>query len=128
MAINEITTAELIEKVNRERRENPPQMPSAEARMEKAKRALRRHQKNGPALLLDAVDYRLRQVDPNSDPWTVIKRMANAHNNPAYESAYLGVKSLQEDAERDGRYHQEDWELSCEIAEIILYMLERDCA
>ncbi|MYC33369.1 MAG: hypothetical protein F4X64_09360 [Chloroflexi bacterium] len=128
MANPEMTVAELIEKVNRERRENPPQMPSAEAMIEKAKRALRRHQKNGPALLLDAVDYRLRQVDPKSDPWTVIKRMAKAHNNPAYESAYLGVQSLQEDAKRDGRYHQEDWELSCETAEIILYMLERDCA
>ena len=128
MANTEMTVAELIEKINRERRENPPQMPSAAAMIEDAKRALRRQQKNGPALLLAAVDYRIRQIDPDSDPWTVIKRVAKAQSNPAYESAYLGVKSLQEDADRDGRYHQEDWESSYEIAEIILFMLERDCA
>ena len=123
MAINEMTTAELIEKVNLERRENPPQMPSAEAMIEKAKRALRRRQKNGPALLLEAVNYRIREVDPKSEPWVVVKRLAKAHNHSGIESAYWGVVELKEEFDRYGRYDREDAEFRYELGEIVLSLL-----
>ena len=124
MAINEMTTAELIEKVNLARRENPPQMPSAEAMIEDAKRALCRQQKNGPALLLAAVDYRIRQIDPDSDPWTVIKRVAKARNHSGIESAYWGVAQLKEEFDQYGRYDKEEAELGYELGEIVLSLLD----
>lgn len=124
MANTEMTVAELIEKINRERRENPPRMPSAEAMIEKAKRALRRRQKNGPALLLEAVNYRIREVDPESDPWVVVKRLAKVHNHSGVESAYWGVVELKEESDRYGRYDKEDAEFRYELGEIVLSLLD----
>lgn len=123
MANTEMTAAELIEKVNRERRENPPMMPSAEAMIEKAKRALRRRQKNGPALLLEAVNYRIREVDPESDPWVVVKRLAKAQNHSGIEAAYCGVVELKEEFDQYGRYDKEDAEFRYELGEIVLSLL-----
>lgn len=123
MANTEMTVAELIEKVNRERRENPPQMPSAEAMIEQAKVALRREQQDGPALLLAAVNYRIREVDPESDPWTVIKRVAKARNHRGIEASYSAVVELKEEADRDGVYDCEEAELCYELGEIVLSML-----
>lgn len=124
MADTEMTVAELLAKVKRERRESPPQMPSAEAMIEKAKRALRRRQKNGPSLLLDAVNYRIRQVDPESDPWVVLRRVAKARNHSGIESAYWGVVELKEEFDRYGHYDKEDAEFRYELGEIVLSLLD----
>ena len=124
MADTEMTVAELIERVNRERRDNPPRMPSAEAMIEKAKRALRRNQKNGPTLLLEAVNYGLREIDPDSDPWVVVKRVAKSRNHSGIEGAYLGVVELKKESDRYGRYDKEDAEFRYELGEVVLALLD----
>ena len=118
-----MTTAELMARIKAERRENPPRMPSAEALMEKAKRAHRRKQKNAPKLLLAALDYRIRELHPDVDPWTAAQRIAKARNSVAFESGYWGVMTLEQDARKNGYYDAEDWEITHEIAEIVLDML-----
>lgn len=119
-----ITTAELLDQVKRERRENPPAMPSAEALVEKARKALRRKQKNGPGLLLEAVNYRIREIEPDcADWWAAAQRIAKARNEIGIEAGYRGLMWLKWDADRDGYYHKEDAELGYEIAEILLHML-----
>ncbi len=124
-----ITTTQLLAKVKRERQENPPTMPSAEALMEKAKKALRRKQKNGPRLLLEAVNYRIHEIEPDcADYWAAAQRIAKTRNEGAIEAGYWGVNQFKKDADRNGRYHKEDAELGYEIGEILLHMLgpERD--
>ena len=120
-----ITTTELLQKVKRERQENPPTMPSAEALIEKVKKALRRQQKNGPRLLLEAVNYRIRELEPgcNDDYWAAAQRIAKACNEGGIEAGYRGLMWLKWDADRDGYYNREDGEISYEAAEILLYML-----
>ncbi len=119
-----ITTTQLLAKVKRERQENPPTMPSAEALMEKAKKALRRKQKNGPRLLLEAVNYRIHEIEPDcADYWAAAQRIAKTRNEIGIEAGYRGLMWLQWDADRDGYYNREDGEISYEAAEILLYML-----
>ena len=120
-----ITTTALLQKVKRERQENPPTMPSAEALIEKARKALRRQQKNGPRLLLEAVNYRIRELEPGCDDdyWAAAQRIAIARNEGGIEAGYWGVNQFKKDADRNGRYHQEDAQLGYEIGEILLHML-----
>ena len=120
-----ITTTQLLAKVKQERQANPPTMPSAEALMEKAKKALRRKQKNGPRLLLEAVNYRIREIEPDCDDdyWAAAQRIAKTRNEGAIEAGYWGVKQLKADADRNGFYHKEDADLGYEIGEILLHML-----
>ena len=94
MTDTETTVAEFFERLKRERRANPPQMPSAEAMIERAKKALRREQKNGPSLLLDAVNYRIRQIDADSDPWAVINFVSDARKHDGIASSYSAVVEL----------------------------------
>ena len=124
-----ITTTQLLEKVKRERQENPPTMPSAEALMEKAKKALRRKQKNGPRLLLEAVNYRIHELEPDcSDYWAAAQRIAKTRNEIGIEAGYRGLMIMKSAADRNGFYYKEDAELLYETAEIVLHMLgpERD--
>ena len=119
-----ITTTQLLDQVQRERRANPPEMPSAEALIEKAKKALRRKQKNGPQLLLDAVNYRIRELEPDCDDyWAAAQHLAKARNEGGIEAGYRGLMWLKWDADREGYYHKEDAEMSYNAAEILLYML-----
>ena len=119
-----ITTTQLLDQVQRERQANPPAMPSAEALMEKARKALRRKQKNGPQLLLDAVNYRIRELAPDCDDfWAAAQHLAKTRNEGGIEAGYWGIKRFKADADRDGRYHKEDAELLYETAEIVLRML-----
>ena len=120
-----ITTTQLLDQVKRERLENPPAMPSAEALLERAKKALRRKQKNGPQLLLDAVNYRIRELAPDGgdDFWETAQQLAKTRNEGAIEAGYWGVKMFKQDADRNGIYHKEDAQLGYEIGEILLHML-----
>ena len=120
-----ITTTQLLYQVKRERRENPPAMPSAEALLEKAKKALRRKQKNGPRLLLEAVNYRIRELAPDcgDDFWAAAQQLAKTRNEGAIEAGYWGVMMFKKDADRNGIYHKEDAEMLYETAEIVLRML-----
>lgn len=119
-----LTVIELLEKTRRERRENPPAMPSAEALIEKARKALRRKQKNGPPLLLEAVDYRIRELEPDcADPWLAVQQIAKKRSIAGIEAGYRGLMLLKEDVDRDGYYSSEVGEASYEAAEVLLHIL-----
>ena len=122
-----ITTAQLLDKVKRERRESPPEMPSAEALIEKAREALRRRQKNGPRLLLEAVDYRIRELEPDcADPWLAAQQIAKKRSLPGIEAGYRGVMLLKGDVDRDGHYDSAVGRASYEAAEVLLYILSSE--
>ena len=119
-----ITTTQLLDQVQRERRANPPAMPSAEALIEKARKALRRKQKNGPQLLLDAVNYRIRELAPDcTDYWETAQHLAKTRNEGGIEAGYRGLMWLKWDADREGYYHKDDAQQGYEIGEILLHML-----
>ena len=97
---------------------------AAEARLERARKALRRRQKNGPRLLLEAVDYRIRELEPDcADLWAAARRIAKARGKIGIEGGYRGLMLLKADADRNGYYHKEDAELLYETAEAVLRML-----
>ena len=120
-----ITTTQLLDQVKRERQANPPTMPSAEALMEKARKALRRKQKNGPQLLLDAVNYRIRELEPDcgDDYWETAQHLAKTRNEGAIEAGYRGLMILKADADRNGYYDKEDAELIYDTAAAVMRML-----
>ena len=122
-----ITTAQLLDKVKRERLENPPEMPSAEALIEKDREALRRRQKNGPRLLLEAVDCRIRELEADcADPWLAAQRIAKKRSLPGIEAGYRGVMLLKGDVDRDGYYDSAVGRASYEAAEVLLYILSNE--
>ena len=55
-----------------------------------------------PRLLLDAVDHRIQEIDPDGDPWEASQRMAKEKNNDGIEGGYWGVMVLEEDFQREG--------------------------
>ena len=122
-----ITTTQLLAKVKRERQENPPTMPSAEALMEKAKKALRRKQKNGPRLLLEAVNYRIHELEPDcADYWAAAQRIAKTRNKISIEGGYQGLMIMKAAADRNGYYDKEDAELLYDTATAVLRMLDSE--
>ena len=122
-----ITTTELLDQVQHERRANPPAMPSAEALIEKARKALRRKQKNGPQLLLDAVNYRIRELEPDcGDYWAAAQHLAKTRNEGGIEGGYRGLMILKADADRNGYYDKEDAELLYDTATAVLSMLDSE--
>ena len=128
MANTEVTVAEFFDNLKRQRRADPPQMPSAAAMIELAKKALRREQKNGPALLLDAVNYRIGEIAPGADPWTVINRVAKARQHSGIASSYSAVLELKAEADQHGGYDREDADLCYELGEIVLSLLDEHYA
>lgn len=97
---------------------------AAKARLERARKALRRKQKNGPRLLLEAVDCRIRELEPDcADLWAAARRIAKARGKIGIEGGYRGLMLLKADADRNGYYHKEDAELLYETAEAVLRML-----
>ena len=123
-----ITTTQLLDQVKRERQANPPAMPSAEALLEKAKKALRRKQKNGPRLLLEAVNYRIRELAPDcgDDFWETAQQLAKTRNEGAIEAGYRGLMILKADADRNGYYDKEDAELIYDTAAAVMRMLAKE--
>ena len=102
--------------------------PYAITLLEVAKKAHLNGQDNAPRLLLDAVDHRIREIDPDSDPWEAAQRMAKEKNNEGLRGGYWGVMVLEEDFQREGRYHPDDWQLSYDIAEILICILDLEYA
>lgn len=122
-----ITTTQLLDQVQRERQANPPAMPSAEALIEKARKALRRKQKNGPQLLLNAVNYRIRELEPDcADFWAAAQHLAKTRNEGGIEGGYRGLMILKADADRNGYYDKEDAELLYDTAVAVLSMLDTE--
>ena len=122
-----ITATQLLHLVQQERRENPPAMPSAEALIEKARKALRRKQKNGPQLLLDAVNYRIRELEPDCDDfWAAAQHLAKIRNKGGIEGGYCGLMILKAAADRNGFYDKEDAELLYDTATAVLSMLNSE--
>ena len=94
---------------------------AAEARLERARKALRRKQKNGPRLLLEAVDCRIRDLEPYcADPWLAARRIAKKRSLPGIEAGYRGVMLLKGDVDRDGYYDSAVGRASYEAAEVLL--------
>lgn len=124
MANAEVTVAEFFDDLKRQRRAAPPQMPSAEAMIELAKEALGRERKDGPALLLAAVNYRIGEIAPDADPWTVINRVAKARQHAGIASSYSAVVDLKAEADQHGGYDRADAELCYELGEIVLSLLD----
>ena len=120
-----ITTTQLLDQIKRERQENPTAMPSAEALLEKAKKALRRKQKNGPQLLLDAVNCRIRELAPDGgdDFWAAAQQLAKTRNKVGIEGGYCGLMILKASADRNGFYDKEDAELIYDTAAAVMRML-----
>ena len=102
--------------------------PYAITLLEVAKKAHLNGQDNAPRLLLDAVDHRIREIDPDSDPWEAAQRMAKEKNFSGIEGGYWGVMVLEEDFQREGRYHPDDWQLSFDVAEILICILDLEYA
>ena len=102
--------------------------PYAITLLEVAQKAHLKGQENAPRLLLDAVDHRIREIDPDGDPWEAAQRMAKEKNNDGIEGGYWGVMSLEEDFQREGRYHPDDWQLSFDVAQILVCILDLEYA
>lgn len=102
--------------------------PHAIKLLEVARKAHLNGQDNAPRLLLDAIEHRIREIDPDEDAWAAAKRMAKAKNNTGIEGAYWGVMMLEEDFQLEGRYHPDDWQLSFDIAEILICALDLEYA
>ena len=96
--------------------------------LEAAQKAHLNGQDNAPRLLLDALDHRIREIEPGSDPWEAAQRMANERNNSGIRGAYWGVMMLEEDFKREGRYHPDDWQMCFDIAEILICALDLEYA
>ncbi len=102
--------------------------PYAITLLEVAQKAHLNGQENAPRLLLDAVDHRIREIDPDSDPWEAAQRMAKEKDNEGIRGGYWGVMILEEDFQREGRYHPDDWQLSFDVAEILICILDLEYA
>ena len=100
---------------------------AAKARLERARKALRRKQKNGPRLLLEAVDYRIRELEPDcTDLWAAARRIAKARDKIGIEGGYRGLMLLKGDVDRDGHYDSAVGRASYEAAEVLLYILSNE--
>ena len=98
------------------------------ALLDAAEQAHRKGRENAPRLLLDALEYRIREIDSGSDPWAAAKRIAVETDDMGIEAGYRGVMSFERDTRRDGGYHQDDWQMCWDIAEIIICSLDVHCA
>ena len=96
--------------------------------LNKARKAHRNRQQNAPRLLLDAIDHRIREIDPDGDPWAAAQRIAKAVNFTGIEAAYYGAMLFERDARETGRYHSDDWTMNYDIAKMLLDRLDREFA
>ncbi len=98
------------------------------AMLDAAEQAHQQGQQNAPRLLLDALEYRIREIDPDPDSWAAAKRIAIEKNASGIKSGYWGAMLFEEDARRDGCYHEDDWRMSWDIAEIVICHLDLEYA
>ena len=102
--------------------------PYAITLLEVAKKAHLNGQDNAPRLLLDAIDHRIREIDPDGDPWEAAQRMAKEKNRSGIEGGYWGIMMLEADLQREGYYHPDDWQMYFDIAEILICALDLEYA
>ena len=123
-----ISNEKLQERVELLRAGKLTDAPYAITLLEVAQKAHLNGQENAPRLLLDAVDHRIREIDPDRNPWEAAQHMAKEKSNDGIEGGYWGVMVLEEDFQREGRYHPDDWQLSFDVAEILICILDLEYA
>ena len=94
------------------------------AMLDAAEQAHQQGQQNAPRLLLDALEYRIREIDPDPDSWAAAKRISAEKDDTGIEAGYRGVMSFEREVQRDGCYHQDDWQMCWDIAEIVICSLD----
>ena len=100
-------------------------MDSVATLLAKARRAHEREREKAPALLLKAVQQRVREICPDEDPWDAVRRMAEEKNDSAIRSAYGYVKSVADDQRRNLPYDNESWEINMDMADILIEILDK---
>ena len=98
------------------------------AMLDAAEQAHQQGQQNAPRLLLDALEYRIREIDAGPDSWAAAKRISAEKGDTGIEAGYRGVMSFERQVRRDGGYHQDDWQMCWDIAEIVICSLDVHCA
>ena len=98
------------------------------AMLDAAEQAHRQGQKNAPRLILDALEYRIREIDTDPDSWAAAKHISAEKDDDGIEAGYWGVMLFERDARREGGYHQDDWQMCWDIAEIVICSLDVHCA
>ena len=100
-------------------------MESVATLLAKARRAHQREREKAPALLLKAVQQRVREICPDEDPWDAVRRMAEEQGDGAIDGAYWGVMQLAQDQRRNLPYDDENWEISTDMADILIAKLDQ---
>ena len=100
------------------------QMESVATLLAKARRAHEQEREKAPALLLKAVQQRVREIRPDEDPWDAVRRMAEEKDDLAIEATYWGVMMLEVDQKRNLPYDDESWEISLDMADILIEKLD----
>ena len=100
------------------------QMESVATLLAKARRAHEQEREKAPALLLKAVQQRVREISPDEDPWDAVRRMAEEKDDLAIEATYWGVMMLEVDQKRNLPYDDESWEISLDMADILIEKLD----
>ena len=119
-----ISNEQLRERLAEVHSQKKGQKSGALAMLDAAEQAHREGRKDAPRLLLDALEYRIREIDPDPDSWAAAKRIAIEKDASGIKSGYWGAMLFEEDARRDGCYHEDDWRMSWDIAEIVICHLD----
>ena len=99
-------------------------MDSVATLLAKARRAHERERDKAPALLLEAVQQRVREICPDEDPWDAVRRMAVEQGDRAIESTYWGIMLLEQDRRRGLPYDDDTWEVNTDMADILIEILD----
>ena len=124
MTSNKKFRAKLQKRLAEVQSEPAERKSGALAMLDAAEQAHQQGQQNAPRLLLDALEYRIREIDPDPDSWTASKRISAEKDDTGIEAGYWGVMLFERDARRDGGYHQDDWQMCWDIAEIVICHLD----
>ena len=108
---------------------SPTLTPTAKL-LEKAIAAKEQNPKIAPRLLLEAMQQRIREVAPDHDPdfWIAARKLARDKDDIGIEAAYWGLMMFDKDFRECGNYNEEQWEISLDVAEISIRMLEEENA
>ena len=98
--------------------------------LEKAVLAKEENPKIAPRLLLEALQQRIREVVPDSDPdlWVAARKLAQSKNNDGIEAAYWGLTMFLKDFQDKGKFNEEQWEDCYLAAEYTIRQLEQENA
>ena len=100
------------------------QMESVATLLAKARRAHEQEREKAPALLLKAVQQRVREISPDEDPWDAVQRIAQEKDDLAIDGAYWYVMSIENDQQRNLPYDDESWEINTDMADILIEKLD----